>query len=165
MDSGEDRGEVALSLSLEREGYAAYYNPRAQVYHRVPKERMTPGYFCRRMFNQGISDSYTEMRKPAYFDAFVPPGPEEARKAERFAFCLMNGVLRFHPRSLDEIRRLIEYSYRKGRTYHQARVAADPELKRYVLRKDYFRPIAGEEGEGENRNHRSSPDGLHQVSR
>lgn len=56
-------GETGLSLKIKEKGWKAYYNPKACVYHNIPKERLTVKYFCKRMFNQGISDSFTEMRK------------------------------------------------------------------------------------------------------
>jgi len=38
------------------------FHPGASVYHKVSPERMTIGYFRQRGFNQGISDSYTQLR-------------------------------------------------------------------------------------------------------
>lgn len=56
-------GETALSAAIKEKGYRAYYNPKACVYHYIPKERLTVEYFCKRMFCQGISDSFTQIRK------------------------------------------------------------------------------------------------------
>lgn len=56
-------GETGLAKKIRKKGYTSIYNPKACVFHYVPKERMTLEYFCKRMFNQGISDSYTEIRK------------------------------------------------------------------------------------------------------
>ena len=56
-------GETSVSDYIRKKNYKTIYNPKASVYHFVPKNRMTLDYFCKRAFNQGISDSYTEIRK------------------------------------------------------------------------------------------------------
>jgi hypothetical protein len=56
-------GETYVSDYIRQNNYKTIYNPKASVYHFVPKSRMTIDYFCKRAFNQGISDSYTEIRK------------------------------------------------------------------------------------------------------
>lgn len=56
-------GETGLSSKIRDKGYNAYYNPEAIVYHYIPKERLTVDYFCQRLWNQGIFDSFTNLRK------------------------------------------------------------------------------------------------------
>lgn len=56
-------GETGLSLKAIEKGYKAFYQPKAIVYHEVPVERMTLGYFDKRYFYQGICNSYTEIRR------------------------------------------------------------------------------------------------------
>jgi len=56
-------GETGLSIKIKEKGYKSYYNPKICVYHFIPKERLTVEYFCQRMFMQGISDSFTEIRR------------------------------------------------------------------------------------------------------
>ena len=56
-------GETGLAFKIKEKGYKCYYNPKACVFHFIPQKRLTVNYFCKRMFNQGISDSYTEIRK------------------------------------------------------------------------------------------------------
>ncbi len=55
-------GETGLSRAIKQKGYKAFYHPRAMVRHCISKDRLTVDYFCARMFNQGISDSFTEIR-------------------------------------------------------------------------------------------------------
>jgi glucosyl-dolichyl phosphate glucuronosyltransferase len=59
-------GESHVAAYVLNNGYRALYNPKASVYHYVPRERITLEYFCKRAFNQGISDSYTKIRKNFY---------------------------------------------------------------------------------------------------
>lgn len=56
-------GETALCQKAFQNGYKFYYSPKMQVFHQIPKERMTIEYFCHRMFLQGISDSFSSIRK------------------------------------------------------------------------------------------------------
>jgi len=55
-------GESSVSNYIQKHNYKTLYNPKASVYHFVPKNRMTIDYFCKRAFNQGISDSFTNTR-------------------------------------------------------------------------------------------------------
>jgi len=55
-------GETGLSRAIKQKGYKAFYHPRAMVRHCISKDRLTVEYFCARMFSQGISDSFTEIR-------------------------------------------------------------------------------------------------------
>jgi len=56
-------GETSISIYIRKNNYKAIYNPGASVYHFVPKNRMTIDYFCKRAFNQGVSDSYAHIRE------------------------------------------------------------------------------------------------------
>lgn len=55
-------GETGLSRAIKQKGYKAFYHPRAMVRHCISKDRLTVEYFCARMFSQGISDSFSEIR-------------------------------------------------------------------------------------------------------
>jgi len=55
-------GETSISNYIRKNKYKTIYNPKASVYHFVPKNRMTIDYFCKRAFNQGISDSFSDIR-------------------------------------------------------------------------------------------------------
>ena len=56
-------GETHVSNYIRKKGYKALYNPKASVFHFVTKGRMTIDYFCKRSFNQGISNSYSSIRE------------------------------------------------------------------------------------------------------
>jgi glycosyltransferase involved in cell wall biosynthesis len=55
-------GETYVSNEIQKRGWKALYEPKASVYHRVPRERMTIAYFRKRSFAHGISDSYADLR-------------------------------------------------------------------------------------------------------
>jgi len=56
-------GETSVSNYIKKMKLKSIYNPKASVYHFISKNRMTIDYFCKRAFNQGISDSFTNIRK------------------------------------------------------------------------------------------------------
>jgi len=55
-------GESYVSRYILEQGYKTLYNPKASVYHLCSTNRMTKKYFEQRSFNQGVSDSYTDIR-------------------------------------------------------------------------------------------------------
>jgi glucosyl-dolichyl phosphate glucuronosyltransferase len=55
-------GETGLSIKAKEAGMKALYHPNVMLYHLVPAERLTIGYFEKRYFYQGVSDSYTQIR-------------------------------------------------------------------------------------------------------
>jgi glycosyltransferase involved in cell wall biosynthesis len=56
-------GETYVADYIQKKKYKSIYNPKASIYHFVPKSRMTIDYFCKRAFNQGISNSYADIRR------------------------------------------------------------------------------------------------------
>ncbi len=55
-------GESHVSSYIFKKGYKTMYNPKASVYHLCSTNRMTRKYFAQRSFNQGVSNSYTDIR-------------------------------------------------------------------------------------------------------
>jgi len=114
-------GETGLSRKISEKGYKVYYTPKACVYHYVSKERLTAEYFCKRMFQQGISDSFSEIRKNG-----------EPLDASMTQF-RVSGKL-----SSAGVKNDIQLAYIEGYNYHQRKVHDDPKLREWVLRKNFF---------------------------
>ncbi|MCK4827651.1 glycosyltransferase, partial [bacterium] len=132
-------GEYGLALAIMQKGYRTVYHPGVSIEHQVPKERMTVEYFCQRAFYEGISNSYTEIRKKV---SLVDKGTNHTifiKDTDQFAFGIINGTLQLEATSLPEIQKLVRYSCEQGKLYHRNQVLADPELLAYVLRKDYLK--------------------------
>jgi hypothetical protein len=149
-------------------GYKAIYNPLASVYHRVPKSRMQVEYFCRRAYNQGISDSYTHIRRaegltreviskwrqPGQFERFSNLYSRVRKKTPvQIPSAIWRRVVRLGRRiihrttqndlvpqssSLASIREQISIAYRAGYAFHQEEVRNDPELLNWVLKPAYW---------------------------
>ena len=56
-------GECGLQEKISNRELRIIYEPRAWVYHRIPASRVTPQYFYRRLFDDGIMHSYIRIRK------------------------------------------------------------------------------------------------------
>ena len=122
-------GETYISRFVFEKGYKALYHPMASIYHHVPASRMTVEYFCVRSFNQGISDSYTDIRDGK---------PERLRSTPiRDGLLKMIHRIMFFNEEGDRHHR-IEEAYRKGYTYHQRQVREDPKIREWVLRDNYL---------------------------
>ncbi len=134
-------GESALSLTIMGKGYKSFYEPKASVYHRIPPERLTLDYFCRRAFNQGVSDSYTEIRRKHGLDNVFPRNSEKAsllsRRLEKLSRLFMHWKTKIVPEQ-HPVKKQIIRAYEKGKSYHRKQVAKDPKLLEYVLKENYF---------------------------
>lgn len=134
-------GESYVSRYILEQGYKTLYHPKASVFHMVPKARLTEDYFFHRAFNQGISDSYTQLRKNG--------GPDKTllrflQKWDwRFPIHKAKIFLKscIHNKSLTEndlITIRLSKANRDGYLYHQNEVRNDPELLKWVMKKDYL---------------------------
>jgi hypothetical protein len=124
-------GETHVSKHIMDSGYRAVYNPKASVYHFVPKGRMTDEYFCRRAYMQGISDSYSILRE-RYRVKERPPKSNSIRNIlKQFkAYC----KVAFN----SSLEKRINRSYREGFEFHQRAADCNSELMNWVLKKDYM---------------------------
>lgn len=146
-------GESSVSKFIKTKGYKALYHPLASIYHWVPKSRMTTEYFCRRAYNQGISDSYSAIRKTnanVYEiniyrqDFFRWLGSITSSKIlssilsiGRCSGGFLKGCVGISCEE-DSLRRNLDAAYQKGYIYHQEQVKKSPELLDWVLKPDYW---------------------------
>jgi len=136
-------GETGLTRKAKERGYQAIYQPRALVYHQVSKERMTPAYFDKRYFYQGVADSYTNIRNAggkleeiSWKERFINRG-----KNIKFMLKLLKRKLLNLPDKLYErpiLKERFHLSYLKGYEFHQAVVRKKPFLSNWILKRDYW---------------------------
>ena len=108
-------GETAVSVAVREMGLKAMYNPKAAIFHVVGAERMTTDYIYQRAFNQGISDSFSSIRKT---QALADPLP----------YALVSSLI------LNTVSR----GFADGFNYHQQMVKSDERLREWVLKDDYL---------------------------
>jgi hypothetical protein len=128
-------GEAGLTSKAETIGLKAYYKGNTHVKHRVPALRMTPEYFESRSFLQGISDSYSQIRR----DRGLSIAPQRRwRDLVRPAKWKLERAVILRRPTTEGIRRLMSRSHYAGIRFHRAEVRRDPGLLDWVLRQDYF---------------------------
>ncbi len=113
-------GETHVSSFIKKSGYKTIYNPKASVYHFVSKERMTKEYFAKRAFNQGISDSYTDVRN--------------GFKRSLFKFRMKIFIKKYFFRH--DV--FFEENYLKGYQYHQNEFKNDKKLEEWIKKENYI---------------------------
>lgn len=148
-------GETYLSEYIQAKRYKALYNPLASIYHAVPASRMSHEYFCRRSYNQGISNSYTMVRRAQVVDSDPNEAagiPELYRRirgkslSETLGYAYkMFRYLALHVKgqgalAREEVhfRRELADANQAGYAYHQAQVRESSDLLAWVLRPDYW---------------------------
>lgn len=114
-------GEYGLAQSAMAAGLKARYIPGASVEHVISSHRLTENYFARRFFAQGISDSYTDIRRAGGLnDLGVRLPVIESDSVQT----------NLHAR--------LHNAYVDGYFWHQKAVCASPALLDWVLRPTYL---------------------------
>jgi glycosyltransferase involved in cell wall biosynthesis len=126
-------GETAVSMKIRSLRYKTIYNPRASVYHYVPKERMTFEYLYKRSFAQGISDSYTDIRRNGGSVFLSRTGFFLKKMRENMALAIKRP-----PRDICDVRQTIRRGYWDGVAYHIREVRDDLSLLQWVMKTDYL---------------------------
>ena len=126
-------GESWVAKCVRSRGGKVVFNPKASLYHRVGKERMTWDYFSRRSFLQGISQSYQQIRRKKRVAGAMGMGLVPYRLARKVLKWLL--FLEPPPGPLE---RLTNRSFKAGYAFHQKQVTSDPSLLRWVLKENYL---------------------------
>jgi len=133
-------GETGLLRKVYAAGHGVWYEPAACVRHRISAARLTPAYFERRAFNQGISDSFT-----AYRARYYPLHEYEMPRRGRFALGngrlprmarLAAGCLRGNAAAWIGVR--VRFAYLRGRIGHTVRLMLSLRLRRYLRRENFI---------------------------
>ena len=150
-------GESYVSRRIEELRYNVIYNPKASVYHWVPKSRLTLEYLKKRSFNQGISNSFAEIRNnhsssDNYFNKHSSQSiylkireksPKEILNAIKrrlnFSIHQSSGMKsRLKHDNSNYIKEQMKKACKEGYKYHQNEVKNDPELLKWVLKDNYL---------------------------
>lgn len=131
-------GETHVSDSIRKFGLQTIFDSRASVRHFVPKERMTKAYFAQRAYDQGISDSFADIR------AGQCCGVPLRRRID-----WLHSLMRAYARNLMvtgdpvecellAVQRATVLAHRQGYYFHRHEVLSDPLLMEWVLKKGYM---------------------------
>ena len=132
-------GETHVSRYVMQSGGKCLFHPGVSVYHKVSPERMSISYFRKRAFNQGISDSYSELRGK-YFDHHGRGRFTRLGGVNRRVRKLYRQVRSACMRDQD-LKLLFTESatgYEEGFSCHQHAFATDHEIHDWVLKPCYL---------------------------
>lgn len=139
-------GETFVSRKLIELGCEAWYSPLAKIHHWVPKQKMTTDYFYNRAYIQGISDSFTQIRKQYGIET------TNDKKKVNIGVKIFHKIIRVINAKLDwkchkyadesekirEIRKKMQESHEAGYRNHQEQVKKNPKLLEWILRENYL---------------------------
>lgn len=138
-------GETHVSDTVRNSGARAIFDGAATVHHLVDTARMTVDYVAQRAFAQGVSDSYTRVRRQH--------GPDAARRppAATLKDWLRSAAAPWRERrstgawlgdeATAQWRRALAAARRghaSGYAFHQQAVREDPALLAWVMKEDYL---------------------------
>jgi len=132
-------GETHVSRYVAESGMKSVFHPGASVYHKVTPERMTHAYFRQRGFNQGVSNSYTQLRQE---DLGVKSATKRSfvRRGLIYLFSKSHSVIQYLTAS-NEVKRAFEEIKRghaEGFSYHQNAYFTDADVREWVHKEKYF---------------------------
>lgn len=132
-------GETAVSQYVQDEGLLCRHIEGAAVKHHVSADRMTFPYMLKRSFAQGVSASFTKIRRQG-----VPDERNALRRAQdlgrRWRRTLRRGAPPWmEPRRWPaDVMDVVRDGYRQGFRYHQDEVGRDRALLGWVKRQDFW---------------------------
>jgi glucosyl-dolichyl phosphate glucuronosyltransferase len=122
-------GETHVSRFVKESGIKCVFHAGASVYHKVTPERMTFEYFHQRGFNQGISQSFTDLKnnKKRIYPNFDIKKILHAQWTKIF-------LDKNAKHAISEMHR----GYSEGYAYHQRSYYEDEALRLWVQKSKYF---------------------------
>ncbi len=136
-------GETHVSNYVRDSGLKSLFHPEASIFHKVTPERMTFDYFYQRRFNQGVSDSYSFLRKQGARSDIEIVSPSAIRRVVRS----LRRRVKYALISSPEIRHVIQQmdsGYSDGYLYHQQAYQSDEDLRSWVHKKKYYDDLPSE---------------------
>ena len=136
-------GETAISEGIVNNHWKTIYHPNASVYHLVSKKRMTMEYLYNRAYAQGISQSYTDIRKQNGRLESIKlniSNQEETiyNTCKRYFYQFFRYILGKYDREMELVQKTLQNGFADGYAFHQQEVRTNSEILSWVLRKDYF---------------------------
>jgi glycosyltransferase involved in cell wall biosynthesis len=125
-------GETHVSRYIKQQGLAAFYHPGASVGHFVSRDRLTIEYFCQRSFNQGVSESFAELRNCGGHTDIS----QQFLRIARHILARLTLCWSARPSAS------IELAGHRGYRFHQKEYRRDPTVREWVLRKNFLNEMA-----------------------
>ena len=131
-------GESHVSSEMEVRGFQTIYNPEASVYHYVTKGRASYGYFRKRGYSQGISNSFGYYRengicKLSKFNIRL------AYLKERIMLMVKSAIKIFSPlHSFNKANYYLNKGIIEGWYFHKQQILSDSDLINWIRKESYY---------------------------
>jgi len=141
-------GESYISQMIIEKGLKTIFNPKASVFHFVPKTRMAKEYMYHRGFIQGISNSYTQYRNSIAKQQLNHKQnrriihPIFAKIINRIMLRNIKSDIKTIKSKLDDTENEYLNAFNSGLSdgyiYHQNELKINNELQKWVLKSNYL---------------------------
>jgi hypothetical protein len=144
-------------MKLAAKGYKAVYRQDSLLFHQCSVDRLNPDYFAKRAYYQGVCNSYSELRRTLRGEQLHDFAVQHDNPVEQAS--LLKRALRRSIRSIKnflpalpetpapvspwaatavDVRARCQQAEREGYLFHQREAAADPALREWICRDNYF---------------------------
>ena len=131
-------GETGLSEEIKKRNIISLYNPALVIKHDVSENRMSKKYFLNRHYSQGISDSYTDIRKGKRdIESFT--NKKYLRIIKRFLSEIKALLTKGHKAFfIKRLKNKCDIFLKKGYCFHNNVALNNTEILHWVLKPDYW---------------------------
>jgi glucosyl-dolichyl phosphate glucuronosyltransferase len=130
-------GETGLGYRAKTSQVGCMYLQDALLHHVISADRLTPEYFGKRAYYQGVCDSFTRIRAGTD-PAAEPSGPRQRPGAPGHDATPW-------AKAAYGVRMIAVDSYNEGWVFHQKEAAGDRRLLQWIRRPDFWNADIGEE--------------------
>ena len=127
-------GEIGLLRKVHDVDKKVIYNPKAVVWHFIPKERLTVDYFKERAFKSGIEASFSKYH---YSNDSLRITKLLPRAGAFGMYYILRCVLAFIPNE-NSIKHKVTSSNYKARCLYELKLAMDKNLPEFVRKKSWL---------------------------
>lgn len=138
-------GETGLSIKAGIAKYKALYVSAVFVYHQVSTERLTPEYFEKWHYYNGVCQSFSDIRKKYHLytshEAAKPASMHLLRKIKSKLIRVVRALINDShtlPREILQLEARFSKKYHEGYQFHQRNFFTDNLVKEWVLKPDYW---------------------------
>jgi len=127
-------GETHVSRYVARSAKKCVFHPGASVHHKVTPDRMTFAYFRQRGFNQGVSESFTQLRE----GQDSRPTPAKSLPRATLGWLWRHAIRLAENAEVRQALDQLEAGRGEGFAFHQRAYREDPEVRAWVHRPAYL---------------------------
>ena len=138
-------GETGLSIKAGMGKYSALYVADAFLYHQVSAERLTPEYFEKWHYYNGVCQSYSDIRKKYHLyksrELATPAATHLLKRLQTKLVSVLKALAKDShtlPQEIIQLKARCSKKYHQGYTFHQHNFLTDKMVKEWVLKPDYW---------------------------